>query len=57
MGATSNPSPAGPFPARDHPSSSDGRNTSIRSGERNTGSHPSATSAASATFLGPIAAR
>jgi hypothetical protein len=29
----------------------------MRPGEKNTGSQPSATSAASATFFGPIAAR
>ena len=42
---------------RAKPSSSDLRKTLTRLGEKKTGSQPSAISAASATFFGPIAAR
>src|SRR5439155_991102 len=44
-------------PARCAPSSSGSRSAEVCSGEKNTGSQPSAISPASATFLGPIAAR
>jgi hypothetical protein len=46
------------FPDAANPASSAGANTSSpRYGEYQKGSHPSAISAARATFLGPIAAR
>ena len=45
-----------PLPARSNPSSSSGRNAATCSGENSVGIQPSAISAVSAVFFGPIAA-
>jgi hypothetical protein len=46
-----------PSPAAANPCSSSGRNSPMCSGESSVGIQPSAISAASAVFFGPIAAR
>ena len=57
VGAMSKSSKPLPLPARAKPSSSSGRNSPTCSGENSVGIQPSAISAASVVFFGPIAAR
>ena len=56
VGAMSKSASDFPPPARAKPSSSSGRNSATCSGEKSVGSQPSAISAVSVVFFGPIAA-